>query len=292
MLAHRAHLHTRLKKVASGAPGSGSPVKLHTSSRVKAVDAESATLTLEDGSIQSADVLVGADGVHSITRQFITPNAPCPKPGRHNCFRFTISRESALKDINTERFARVNGVMHQWYAPDRKIVCYPTAKNELLNFVCIHPEHLSHISNDYNQAASKSLLLEVFAGFHPDIKALLNKVPADKVRVYALYDMEALPTFTYQRLALIGDAAHPFTPHLAQGGAMAIEDGVSLGVMLDANVSRADVIERLKLYNSARYDRATTIQGYSRLVGEDGTNDGKTGQRFNGEQMPICVTTS
>lgn len=90
------------------------------------------------------------------------------------------------------------------------------------------------------------------------------------LRVYPLLDMDALPTFLKERLALIGDAAHPFLPHSAQGGAQAIEDGVSLGVFLDRTAGREEVPTRLRLYKEARYDRATTIQSYTRIVGGDG----------------------
>jgi 2-polyprenyl-6-methoxyphenol hydroxylase-like FAD-dependent oxidoreductase len=76
--------------------------------------------------------------------------------------------------------------------------------------------------------------------------------------------METLPTWVEGRLALLGDAAHPFLPYRASGGAMAIEDAVSLAVMLPGDIEKDQVADRLKVYEKARFERATTIQEMTR----------------------------
>lgn len=167
---------------------------------------------------------------------------------------------------------------------------YPTTYNQLLNFVCIHPAELSASSlskgtDDFTNSVSKTTLLEVYKDFHPTLLKLLELTDPSTLKLYPLFDMAQLPTFVTGRLALLGDAAHPFTPHLAQGGAMAIEDGASIGVFLEKGVSPAEVPERLKLYNLARYERASRIQEYSRQVGGDGTSsDGKSTGQFKGRK--------
>ena len=270
-MAHRAYLHTQLKEAATSSKGSGVPIELHTSSKISSVDPKTATITLENGASHSADVLIGADGVHSNTRKALFARAPVPVSTGHNAFRFMVERRIALEDPDTMPFANVDGSMDMWYASDRKIVMYTTAHGKLLNLVCIHPSSLSETSDEYNKAASRRNMLEVFKDFHPGLLKLLNKVKDEEIKVYPLLDLELLPTFISDRMALIGDAAHPFTPHLAQGGAMALEDGASLGVMLGSGVTPDDVPKRLELYNKARYERASTIQNYSRQVGGDGT---------------------
>ncbi|KAK0255781.1 hypothetical protein LTS00_018282, partial [Friedmanniomyces endolithicus] len=185
------------------------------------------------------------------------------------------------------------GVMNSWYGPDRKIVLYPTSGNTLLNFVCLHPGSASEDSDDYNKTASKARLLEVYADFHPAVLKLLQKVEKDQVSLYPLYDMKQLPTFATGRLALVGDAAHPFTPHLAQGGAMAIEDGLSVGTMLPYGTLPDEVESRLQLYNAARYERASAIQEYSRIAGGDSTTKARStsGSPLKGMPSWVCVAT-
>jgi len=141
----------------------------------------------------------------------------------------------------------------------------------------------------------KDRLLEVYKDFHPSIVALLNKVDADSLKVWELLDMDALPTWVEDRLALLGDAAHPFLPRKCiqpgslngnrnpsfctgklttqadqgQGGACAIEDAASLGVVLQRGVHYEDIPERLRLYQDIRIERAHQVQEYSRIAGLD-----------------------
>jgi hypothetical protein len=78
-----------------------------------------------------------------------------------------------------------------------------------------------------------------------------------------------MDSWTTGRLVLLGDAVHPFLPHQGQGGAVAIEDSVALGIVLGKGLSRDDVVERLQLYQKIRKERADTLQHFTRLSGED-----------------------
>lgn len=248
-------------------------------------DIHTATITLADGSTRSADVVIGADGVHSRTRAGLFRSPPQTFKSQSSAFRFILKRKDVLSDPETKGLGDVDGSMDMWYGPDRKIVLYPTFNNTLLNFVCVHPGQLSETTDSYDRSASKAALLEVYKDFHPRVLALLNKVDPVDLKVYPFFDLDRLPTFASERLALIGDAAHPFTPHLAQGGAMALEDAVSLAIMLEKSVTPAEVHSRLQLYNQARYERASTIQEYSRQVGGDGAGsnaDANTVASFKG----------
>ncbi|KAK1059811.1 hypothetical protein LTR12_006859 [Friedmanniomyces endolithicus] len=271
LLAHRAQLHNQLKAKATSTAGEGTPVKLLTSSTVVQADPQASTVTLESGETKQAHLIIGGDGVHSVTRQALGPGIPTAFKTDRYAFRFTYLKALAMSDPVTRPLIEQEGVMISWYGPDRKIVLYPTSGNTLLNFVCIHPASASGDSDDYNKTASKAHLLEVYADFHPVVIKLLEKIGEDQVSLYPLYDMKQLPTFASGRMALVGDAAHPFTPHLAQGGAMAIEDGLSVGTMLPFGTLPDEVESRLQLYNAARYERASAIQEYSRYAGGDST---------------------
>lgn len=249
-----------------------------------------ATIILADGSTQSADVVIGADGVHSKTRAGLLQCPPQTFKTHSSAFRFILQRKHVLSDPETKGLVEVDGSMDMWYGADRKIVLYPTFNNTLLNFVCVHPGQLSETTDSYDRSASKAALLEVYKDFHPRIRALLNKVDPADLKVYPFFDLERLPTFASERMALIGDAAHPFTPHLAQGGAMALEDAVSLAIMLEKSVTSAEVPLRLQLYNQARYERTSTIQEYSRQVGGDGVGsnaDADTVATFKGKSSTL-----
>ncbi|MCJ1472618.1 hypothetical protein MMC13_001267 [Lambiella insularis] len=270
-LAHRAHLHKHLKDVAMSPKGKGRPVPVHTSCKLTDVDAQTGTVTFQSGHQVQGDLVIGADGVQSVTRAAVGKNQAYKS--NHSAMRFLLPRESALAHPVTHDLATVMNSMEMWYSSDRKVVVYPCVNNTLLNFVCVHPAHLSDTSDDYNQRAPKAQLLDIYREFEPRIFTMLEMADPESLKVYPLFDLETLPSFIKDRVALIGDAAHPFTPHLGQGGAMAIEDGVSLGVMMPLGVRPDEVPQRLELYNKARYERGTMIQNYSRIVGGDGISD-------------------
>ncbi|UNI15370.1 hypothetical protein JDV02_001907 [Purpureocillium takamizusanense] len=270
LLTHRAHLHDHLKAVATSAEAPGRPTELLCSSKVQRVDAEKGIVYLANGQEDQADVIIGADGVHSVCRIAVCDPAPAPHPSKDCTFRFLLDREEAESDPETAPHVNPQVSLDIWYGSDRKVVIYPCSRNKILNFVCIHPAGLTEDKLDMEGEALKQELLTVYEGFHPGLLKMLDKVSPSALKIWPLLDMETLPRYNVGRLALIGDAAHPFLPHLAQGGAMAIEDGGSLGVMLRKGTTADQVPERLELFNKARYERATLCQELTRLTGGDG----------------------
>ena len=191
-----------------------------------------------------------------------------------------MEREVALADPATRKFAEKNGELIIMYSSDRRVVMYPTSNNQILNFVCIHPENESDATGDWNSDANKSTLLEVYKDFHPDCLKLLDKAEPSSLKVWKLLDMAVLPSWIDDRLALLGDAAHPFLPHQGQGGACAIEDAASLGVVLERGITREEVPARLALYEKIRCERANRIQEYTRIAGRDVQHDKKLNSKF------------
>jgi 2-polyprenyl-6-methoxyphenol hydroxylase-like FAD-dependent oxidoreductase len=286
LLAHRVHLHETLRKVATSPDGKGQPVQLHTSSKVVEVDPATATVTTEDGKKLQRDLVLGADGVHSVTRSKVPGGDVKPFGSGKSAFRFLMKRKVAQDDPRTSKFVQRPGELIIIYGADRRIVMYPTSNNELLNFVNIHPESESEASGDWNTQGNLEKMLKVYKDFDPAVLALLEKADPESLKVWKLLDMPVIPTWINERLALLGDAAHPFLPHQGQGGGCAIEDAASLAVCFPSDTPVAEVPARLKLYEKIRYERANRIQEYSRMAGHDLKDNVKMDSMYTQARFP------
>lgn len=216
LLAHRAHLHSELKTRATMKEGIGRAAVLRTSCRVSDMDFEG-DVTLANGENIHGDIIVGADGVHSITRAKL-PGAGLIKThgSGKSAYRFLIPRQAAFDDPETTKYAKEDGHLQMFIGQDRRIVIYPTSNNTLLNFVCIHPtkdsQSVKDAPGEWNHQGDLDRMLQVYKDFEPALLKLLAMAEKDALKVWELLDMPKLPTWTEGRLCCIGDAAHPFTP--------------------------------------------------------------------------------
>lgn len=280
VLSHRIGLHNALKKAATSAEGKGTPAILKTSSQVVNVDGESATITLRDGTKVSGDVVLGADGVGSATRKAVVGDGHKPFGSGKSAFRFLIPHEIILANPDTKKFAEREGYVTIWYGDDRRLVMYPCNDNTIMNCVGIHPSELSASKGEgWSRVGNKDTLLDIYKEFGPDVSSLLQMTNTEELKVWTLLDMGRIPSWTKGRLALLGDAAHPFLPHQGQGGGVAIEDATSLVALLPPGTAPEDIPERLALYEKTRDERAHKIQQFTRLAGADLTDS--TRQSFN-----------
>lgn len=139
VLVHRAHLHTQLKRMATAQEGKGKPAKLNVASRVASVNAETATVKLEDGTTVSGDLLVGADGVHSRTRKSVPGGDVVPFDSGKSAFRFLVPTEKLAANEATAAAVARPGQLTMWVGDDRRLIMYPCDSNKTMNFVAIHP---------------------------------------------------------------------------------------------------------------------------------------------------------
>jgi 2-polyprenyl-6-methoxyphenol hydroxylase-like FAD-dependent oxidoreductase len=282
------HLHRTLKEAATDSAGEGQPAQLHTSSQIVDVSPEKGTISLKDGSQITGDLIIGADGVHSIARAKVPGGDVKVFSSGKSAFRFLINRRAAYEDPITRPFVQTNGELIIWYGTDRRVVMYPTSDNELLNFVCIHPEAESDGTGDWNTQANESKILDVYKNFDPAMLALIKKADPESLKVWKLLDMPVLPTWISGRLALMGDAAHPFLSHQGQGGGCAIEDAAALSVVMEPGTKPEEIPERLRLYEKIRYERANRIQEYSRRAGLDKNDMAKSDSKSNDSLLHDC----
>ncbi|KAL4914675.1 hypothetical protein BDW62DRAFT_204430 [Aspergillus aurantiobrunneus] len=260
-LVHRCDLHGALKEQAL------QRAEIHTGCEIVAIDTSTArpSVTLDDGRVFHGDLLIGADGLQSILRKEIAPNAPPPTPADKSCFRWLLPAGD-LRQLPVTNDVVRRGALMEWAAPGKaRLVMYPCSNNEVLNLVAFMPtSQVGRLGEGWEASGNKAVLVSGFADFCPAVRELVGRA-GDDLKMWQLYDMEALPRYVNAHAALIGDAAHPFQPYLGQGGAMAIEDAVSLAILLPLGTAVQDIPHRLKLYETSRRPRVELTLHYTAL---------------------------
>ncbi|ERT00359.1 salicylate hydroxylase [Sporothrix schenckii 1099-18] len=272
-LTHRVDLHEELKRLATEpespqAPGRPAQVALRT--KVVKYNTADTSITLDNGDVVQADVVIAADGIYSIAVEAIL-GEPRPLGAPQNaCFRFLIPADAINADPKTKFYTEDDdGRMKFFVGDDKRIVSYPCRNNEIHNFVAIY--NTEHETLDLSKKESrhspedKAKLLAKYSDVHPDLFAVISK--ATEVMQWPLLFRPPIPTWTKGCTALAGDAAHPMLPHQGQGGAQGIEDGVVLGLVL-VGATKETAAERLRLYEKIRRNRASIIQIFSN-AGQD-----------------------
>lgn len=212
---------------------------------------DGAIAVLSDGRMANGDILIGADGIHSAVRtQMLGPDKP----------RFTGNvawRAVVPMDRLKDNFP--NPTACAWMGRGKHAVTYQLRRGELANFVGV-VERDDWTNEDWNESASRDEALEDFSGWHPVIQNLIEQ--ADELFKWALFDREPLVQWVDGRIALLGDAAHPMLPFLAQGAAMAVEDAWVLAATLTNNPD--DPMNALAEYQHQRKPRASRVQKASK----------------------------
>ncbi|KAK3377463.1 hypothetical protein B0H63DRAFT_477248 [Podospora didyma] len=264
--AHRVDLHEALKTLATGPEGAGEPAVVNLRSQVVAYNPETPSITLSTGEVIVGDVVVAADGIHSIGVDAVLgqPNPPQPQELYNGCFRFLLPASELEADLETSWWNKDNhreGKMSIYMngKTGNRFVSYPCRNNEVWNFVgMFHDDELmSAEKEDWHAPVDKSHLLKCFPDFHLSLVAVLNK--ATDVKRWPLLYRAPVSTWTKGKMVIIGDAAHPMLPHQGQGGAQGIEDGIALGIAL-CGATPNDVTQRLGVFEKARLSRASAIQ--------------------------------
>jgi salicylate hydroxylase/6-hydroxynicotinate 3-monooxygenase len=250
LFMHRADLHAAIYAAV--------PAGIVTLGRKLAaldVGAQHTSLLFEDGGRVTADVVIGADGVHSLIREtMLGPEQPrfTGRVAYRTTFPAALMGDTRITPVRTK-----------WWGPDRHmVVYYVTAKQDEVYFVTSQPEDAGWVTPEsWSAKGDLNVLREAYAGFHPEVQAVLRACP--DVHKWALLERDPLPRWTEGPVALLGDACHPMTPYMAQGAASALEDAAVLSRCLDG-IERDAVAAALRCYEATRKPRASEIQGSSR----------------------------
>jgi salicylate hydroxylase len=208
------------------------------------------TVTFADGTSAGFDVVIGADGIHSTVRTALFGEDRPTFPGLVS-YRAVVPR-AAVDAANLDSFTK-------WWGPrpDVQVVVFPLTRGEEVFIFATTPQD-DWRDESWTLPGDVAELREVYEDFHPEVGALLAAVSS--VTKSALYVRDPMPRWSSGHATLIGDAAHPMVPFMAQGACMAIEDAVVLSRALDGVTDPADVPAALRAYEDARRDRTARIQ--------------------------------
>ncbi|MGZ5803480.1 MAG: FAD-dependent monooxygenase [Xanthobacteraceae bacterium] len=206
-----------------------------------------ARVTFTNDAMAEADIVVGADGIHSELRPHVYPPSK-PVFSNQAAYRGLVPHEQVPQWRND--------IWQMWLGERKHFLVFPVRAGTLINFVGFHPAR-PDMRESWSAPGDPDALRAEFAGWDPRIGALLAQVK--HTFRSALYDREPLPVWTKGRLTLLGDAAHAMLPHLGQGANQSVEDGMALATIL-GNTDRANAPAALVAYEKLRRERVAQVQ--------------------------------
>lgn len=174
-----------------------------------------------DGSEIEADIVVGADGIHSVVRKSLF-GADAPRFTGCICWRGMAPASAVPRDIDI-----ADGAL--WMGPHGHVVHYPVRRGELINIVA-HFDSDAWTEESWTRECDVAEVMTTYAAWNSELTRLFPC--SESWYKWALYDRDPLARFSLGRVTLLGDSAHAMLPYLGQGAAMAIEDGCVLAAMI------------------------------------------------------------
>ncbi len=249
-VVHRRDLHKALLDAVVAKP----LIEMTTGFAVTDVTARDDHVDVRNaaGTILRGPILVGADGIRSRVRAAVSPDA-----------RLKFSGKTASRTLLPAEAAHALGAAEVgvWLAPGAHVVHYPVEAGQKTAVVAIVPD--DRMTDDWAAASDWASLAPHLAAFSSTLMDALATAP--EWRRWALFEANLPPRLARGRIALVGDAAHPILPFLAQGGVMALEDAVVLAHAVAAEPR--DPAHAIAAYVAARRERVDAVVRTSRQNG-------------------------
>lgn len=248
-----AYYHAHRPDLIEALTGALDPSHLQLTTKIVGVgqDANLVWAEAEDGSRFEGDLLIGADGIHSLVREQVFKPDP-PRASGYVTWRGVVDSE-AIADLQIPVSAYVD------MGPRLSFVYYYVSGGKRLNWLALGQAG-DRKRESWSQTASKEEVIAAFDGWYDRPKRLIEAT--DQPFVTALYDRNPLDTWVSGRIALMGDAAHAMLPYHAQGAVQSIEDAWVLARTLE--LSTNELPAALEHFESLRYARANLMVQQSR----------------------------
>lgn len=229
---------------------------VRTGSRVVAVgqDAAQAWVELDTGERLTADAVVGADGIHSVVRTQLRGEEP-----RHFA---NILMWRGLIPADRVADLELPEAGNYWFGPGRTLITYWVRPGKLYSVLASVPA--AEVEREsWDETGDLSAMMASFQDIEPRAKAMLEAM--DHGFITGMYYRDPIDWWTRQRITLLGDAAHPMVPFLAQGACQSMEDGWALAHCLAAP-EHATVAQALADYEARRRPRTSRVQAGARAM--------------------------
>ncbi|KAK9379756.1 putative monooxygenase [Kockiozyma suomiensis] len=215
---------------------------------------------IANGQRFTADVVFAADGVRSKGRQIVLGYDDKPKSSGYAIFRTWFPSDKLANNPLT-KFMCENGDNHcAWLGPDIHFIAATIKGGKDFSWVCTHKDE-ADIEESWQTPGKIEDALKVLEGWDPAVLEIVKATPPESLVDWKLVYRDPLPTWVSpkSRIALIGDAAHPFLPTSIQGASQAMEDGATLAVCLEL-AGKSDVALAILAYEKIRYQRVLMTQ--------------------------------
>ncbi|KIX09902.1 uncharacterized protein Z518_00983 [Rhinocladiella mackenziei CBS 650.93] len=213
-----------------------------------------------NGERMVADCVFAAEGVKSAGRKIVLGFEDRPKPSGYAVYRTWFPSDDLAKNERTKHLV-VNGDSHSgWIGEDKHFLAASIKNGTEFSWVLTHKDE-ADIDEDWQFPGNKDEVKKNLVGWAPIVHDIVDATPPDRLVDYKLVFRDPLPTFISPkaRIALIGDAAHPFLPTSIQGASQSMEDGVTLAITLEKS-GKENVPLALRAYEAIRYERVHKAQ--------------------------------
>ncbi len=248
LTVHRADLHAVLLRAVQQ-----TAAVLHTDCALQSFQQTPQMVSMQTSvGTHQADVLVGADGLWSNTRHQLL-NDGAPRRTGHLAYRALVRQTDLPEQLRSHNVTA-------WLGPRMHAVQYPVRGGEWLNIVVFVHGGVPDDFQNWDHNANAADLGIHLAGCAPTLNDLVKAAP--DWRLWVMHDrppMQGMQQMAQDRVALLGDAAHPMRPYLAQGAGMAIEDAAELGLVLKS-ATPASTPAALQHYATNRWERNARVQ--------------------------------